>query len=197
MTVNPHEAPPGSVAVSAIDVCDPCKKCKFFGNTIGCASVFKCTPNFREDREQVYYINAEAMQAAGEIIAHQPSIRCAGDAAPTQQPGEHIPFTRDDLLALHKEITDRCRATMEKKNRDYSGASGDTFANFRAGEMLGIPAELGILMRCLDKFQRIRAFVSTGSLAVKNESAMDAVEDVINYMVLIAGMMKEREGSKP
>jgi hypothetical protein len=137
----------------------------------------------RADGESVCFIDAEPTQAEADT--------------PTQQPGETMPFTRDDLLALHKEITDRCRETMEKKNRDYSGASGDTFANFRAGEMLGIPAELGILMRCLDKFQRIRAFVSTGSLAVQNESAMDAVEDVINYMVLIAGMMKEREVGKP
>jgi hypothetical protein len=44
----------------------------------------------------------------------------------------------------------------------------------------------------MDKFQRIRAFVTTGTLAVKDESVQDAVRDVINYMILLAGLIDER-----
>ena len=81
---------------------------------------------------------------------------------------------------------------MEAKNHDYTGGSDDPFANFRATEMLGVPAEIGVLTRCLDKFQRIKSFVSTGTLQVKSESVDDAIEDVINYMVLLKGIIRER-----
>jgi hypothetical protein len=83
---------------------------------------------------------------------------------------------------------------MVSKNRDYRGAGDDPFANFRGSEFLGVDPLLGILMRCMDKFQRIRSFATTGTLAVKSESFEDAVVDVINYMVLAAGMAKERTG---
>jgi hypothetical protein len=81
---------------------------------------------------------------------------------------------------------------MVSKNRDYRGAGDDPFANFRGSEFLGVDPILGILMRCMDKFQRIRSFANTGTLAVKSESFEDAVVDVINYMVLAAGMAQER-----
>ena len=81
---------------------------------------------------------------------------------------------------------------MRAKNHDYSGGTGDPFTNFTAGEILGISGELGILLRSLDKFQRIRAFVETGNLAVKTESVDDAIEDVINYMILLKGLIKHK-----
>lgn len=84
---------------------------------------------------------------------------------------------------------------MVAKNRDYRGATQDPFANFRGSEFLGVDPILGILMRCMDKFQRIRSFATTGTLAVQAESFEDAVVDVINYMVLAAGMAEERVGA--
>lgn len=102
-------------------------------------------------------------------------------------------MTREDLLQLHKDTCSKAFGIMEAKNHDYTGGSPDPFANFRATEMLGIPAELGILARCLDKFQRIKSFVVKGELKVKGESVDDAIEDVINYMVLLKGVIKERQ----
>jgi hypothetical protein len=101
-------------------------------------------------------------------------------------------ITRDQLLKMHDSITDAARNIMEAKNRDYAGGTADVFANFRGALFLGIEPELGLLMRCMDKFQRIRAFVTTGTLAVKDESVQDAVRDVINYMILLAGLIDER-----
>jgi hypothetical protein len=103
-----------------------------------------------------------------------------------------LKLDREDLLNLHTHTTDECRKIMEAKNKDYTGGSEDIFANFRAGEILGIPAELGILLRSLDKFQRIKAFVVNGELAVKDESVNDAIADVINYMILLKGIIHER-----
>lgn len=100
---------------------------------------------------------------------------------------------RERLMALHANLNAEGLAIMGAKNADYSGGTGDPYANFRAAEVLGIPAELGILMRCMDKIQRIRSFVTNGKLQVKSESVRDAIVDVRNCMVLLAGMIEDRE----
>jgi hypothetical protein len=103
-------------------------------------------------------------------------------------------MNRKELLEMHKETCEAARSIMEAKNADYTGGNegDDPFANFRATEMLGIPAELGVLTRCLDKFQRIKSFVKNGTLQVKSESVEDAIQDVINYMILLQGIIRTR-----
>lgn len=103
----------------------------------------------------------------------------------------------DDLLRLHEETCDKCRNIMAAKNADYCGGSGDPFANFRITEVFGIHPVMGIVIRITDKLQRIRAFVNNGEMAVKAESFGDACDDIINYAVLIKGMLKELEDSTP
>lgn len=102
-------------------------------------------------------------------------------------------MNRENLIKLHRDTCEKCLKIMEQKNQDYAGGTGDPFSNFRASEVLGIPAELGILMRSMDKFKRIQTFVKDGSLAVKNESVFDSIEDVINYMVLLKGLIMSRQ----
>jgi len=100
-------------------------------------------------------------------------------------------MTREELLELFEDTIGQCRLIIEAKNKDYSNGA-DPFLNFRSANFLGIAPELGILMRSMDKFQRIRTFVETGKLSVKSESVDDAIHDVINYMLLLKGMVKER-----
>ena len=100
-------------------------------------------------------------------------------------------MTIDELLALHEETCNGARDIMRAKNRDYTAGSADPFANFRASEALGVPGVVSILVRSLDKFQRIRSFVELGSLAVKDESVDDAIQDVVNYMILAQGMLRD------
>jgi hypothetical protein len=80
---------------------------------------------------------------------------------------------------------------MQAKNEDYSGATADPFANFRASTVFGIEPETGILLRTMDKLKRIQSFISKGELSVKGEPVDDAIRDVINYMVLLKGMIVE------
>ena len=104
-------------------------------------------------------------------------------------------MTPDELIKMHEETCEKCRGIMRKKNADYTAGAG-TFANFMAGEVIGVQAELGILMRCIDKFQRIRSFAIQGQLQVQEESVDDSIEDVINYMVLLKGVIRERAAEK-
>ena len=109
---------------------------------------------------------------------------------PYEDDEEPFEFDQAALLRLHSDICEQCRSIMEAKNTDYT-AGGSVFANFDLAETLGIPREMGVLLRVQDKMQRLRSFIDSGTLAVKSESAEDAIMDVINYMVLLAGMLEE------
>lgn len=100
-------------------------------------------------------------------------------------------MTRDELLTLHVGLTEDALEIMRAKNHDYTGGSGDPFLNFRAAEYLGIDARLGLLLRMMDKVQRLRT-AATSTLQVKEETWKDAVLDIINYAVLYAGLSEEK-----
>ena len=105
--------------------------------------------------------------------------------------------TVSQLLELHRETCDGCRATMTAKNADYCGGSGDPYANFRITEVFGIHPVMGIMIRVTDKLQRLRAFITNGELAVKTESFTDACDDIVNYAILIKGMLLEEAAREP
>ena len=82
---------------------------------------------------------------------------------------------------------------MGKKNSDYTGGekATDIFANFKAAKVLDIHPVKGILMRMMDKIQRIQSFTNDRKLQVPNESVDDACEDIINYAILAKAMLTE------
>ena len=98
-------------------------------------------------------------------------------------------MTSDELNQLHHDLCDDARALMAAKNHDYSSGV-DPFHNFRMAKMLGIPTELGVLMRMCDKIARLKTFSEKGVLKVENESYRDAILDIINYAVLFAGIVQ-------
>jgi hypothetical protein len=104
-------------------------------------------------------------------------------------------MTRDELLKFHEEITKEARELMSKKNRDYAGKEGvEPFANFTRVESMGIcKTEQGFMVRLTDKMSRLSSFVHAGKMNVQDESFMDTCVDVINYMVLLAAYLKDKE----
>tara|TARA_R100001510_G_C7656812_1_gene217271 strand:- start:4302 stop:4673 length:372 start_codon:yes stop_codon:yes gene_type:complete len=106
-------------------------------------------------------------------------------------------MTLQELLKLHDETHDKCRKVMEIKNNDYTGGkeATDIFANFKSSQILGVHPVTGILMRIIDKLQRIKTFANDGVLSVPDESVEDACEDIVNYAILAKAMLLEsREG---
>lgn len=93
-----------------------------------------------------------------------------------------------ELHSLHISTCLQARETMEKKNHDYTNGSDSPFSNFEMASMIGIDPRLGLLLRILDKIKRMETFISKGELKVTNESFDDAIEDVINYMILLKGL---------
>jgi hypothetical protein len=53
--------------------------------------------------------------------------------------------------------------------------------------------EQGFMVRLTDKMSRLSSFVRAGKMNVKDESFMDTCVDVINYMVLLAAYLKDKD----
>ena len=103
-------------------------------------------------------------------------------------------MTTEELLNMHKETCETCRDIMRQKNNDYTGGkkSTDPSANFNAASVLGIDPVQGLLLRVIDKIQRIRSFTNDKELKVANESVEDACDDIVNYAILAKAMLKEK-----
>tara|TARA_B100000131_G_scaffold123292_1_gene120434 strand:+ start:2157 stop:2486 length:330 start_codon:yes stop_codon:yes gene_type:complete len=103
-----------------------------------------------------------------------------------------------ELLELHDSTCRECKKIMQTKNSDYTGGkkATDPFANFKSSVVIGIHPVHGLLMRVLDKIQRIRSFVNDKELQVPNESVDDACNDIVNYAILAKAMLRE-EREKP
>ena len=99
----------------------------------------------------------------------------------------------EDVLNIHDSTCSAARAIIEEKNHDYTSGSADPFANFRASQAIGVDPIVGICVRIIDKLPRLRTFAEQGKLKVKNESAADAVSDIINYAILAKGLIVEQQ----
>jgi hypothetical protein len=108
-------------------------------------------------------------------------------------------MTTEELLELHEKTCETCRDIMRQKNNHYTGGktSQDPFANFNAASVLGIDPVQGLLLRVIDKIQRIRSFTNDKELKVANESVEDACDDIVNYAILAKAMLKEQRALKP
>jgi hypothetical protein len=77
---------------------------------------------------------------------------------------------------------------IDKKGADYNRdqqEQGDTLFNLRVAEILGVvnSAEEGILVRLSDKLMRLISLTKPGrEAAVRDESVLDTIADVHNYV---------------
>lgn len=102
-----------------------------------------------------------------------------------------------ELLELHDDTCRECKEIMRTKNSDYTGGKDatDPFANFKSSTVIGIHPVHGLLMRVLDKIQRIRSFVNDRELQVPEESVEDACNDIVNYAILAKAMLREQRST--
>ena len=99
---------------------------------------------------------------------------------------------REILFQLQRDTFKSCEDIIKAKNADYSD-DDDPYSNFRSASLFGVHPATGILLRVMDKIQRIVSFIKKDKLEVKGESFEDACDDIINYMVLIKGFLKDKQ----
>mgnify|MGYP006219463625 CR=1 FL=1 len=87
-------------------------------------------------------------------------------------------------------LLDEMKRINREKRHDYANKK-DVFANFRESEILNVHPVTGILMRVIDKIQRIKTFTNDGELSVPDETVDDACEDIVNYAILAKAMLRQ------
>lgn len=102
-------------------------------------------------------------------------------------------ITPEKLLFLHESLCDEGRDLMTRKNADYKAGSNDPFHNFRMASLLHVDPAIGAMVRMQDKMARLVSFIERGTLAVKAESWHDCIVDLINYSVILHGLLDERK----
>ena len=105
-------------------------------------------------------------------------------------------MNQTELLQEFDVTCTKLRTILEAKNSDYAQSSdgGDPFANFTACEKLDLcHAEVGLLIRMLDKWQRLKTLAKIGKLSVKGESGVDACFDLMGYSFLMLALLKYKE----
>lgn len=101
---------------------------------------------------------------------------------------------KNTYLDLVNREVENIKTVIAAKNADYTGGDDDAFSNFRLCEKIGLGnAETGVLIRMMDKIQRLRSFIAKGELKVKGESAQDAARDIIGYSLIMLGMLEEEQ----
>lgn len=100
----------------------------------------------------------------------------------------------EEVITMLEETTNDLKDTLRRKSSDYTGGetSQDPFANFKATEVLGVDSVIGVMIRLMDKIQRVRSFANDGELKVKDESVDDAFNDIIGYTILAKAMTREK-----
>ena len=101
-------------------------------------------------------------------------------------------------LAFHKEFCEEMMEISERKNHDYAGhGDGNPFANFELVEKMGaLQTEWGFITRMTDKVSRLMTFIKKGVLKVKGEGIRDALMDLANYCILLAGYIERKRQRK-
>jgi hypothetical protein len=113
------------------------------------------------------------------------------------QPEDDLEFLSIDwLIDLHETTCNAAQHTMLRKNHDYTAGSDNVFANFEGSSSFGIHPIMGIILRLTDKLKRIETFVTKGTLKVKGEGVDDAIEDAINYLILIKGLVRKEQANQ-
>lgn len=107
----------------------------------------------------------------------------------------------NEVKQFRQRMFDESMALVEKKGHDYNRAQqagGDTLFNLRVCELLGIvpTVEAGILVRLSDKFMRLISLTAPGvEAAVKDESVLDTVRDIHNYVDYLALEWQKRRNN--
>lgn len=90
-----------------------------------------------------------------------------------------------------QQLLNKCLQLLASKNHDYSETQ-DAFANFKlAAHIAGIPTEQTLLTLLGMKLARLNQLMGKGKHP-KHEAVEDTLMDIINYTLLLRGILQER-----
>jgi len=103
-----------------------------------------------------------------------------------------------EYMEFHEEICNAARELSRNKNNDYADPESRgqdpmrVFGNFMQVQHLNVcQVETGFLVRLSDKFSRLCNLLREGhEHTVKEETVEDTIQDIINYVILLAAYRK-------
>lgn len=99
-------------------------------------------------------------------------------------------MTQKEFLVELKKSYENNIKISERKNSDYA-TSDDAFKNFKACEMIGVPAAVGILVRMTDKLIRVSNLLNQPA-KVNDEKITDTLSDLANYAMILKVYLDDR-----
>jgi len=81
------------------------------------------------------------------------------------------------------DALDELKMLHDAKNHDYATAE-NPYKNLEGVERIGIEAWRGIVIRLMDKFERVEQYCTNGELAIKSEGMEDTFKDIAVYSTL-------------
>lgn len=97
-------------------------------------------------------------------------------------------LTHRDAMAVHFGLVAMGLKRLMGKRVGYSGLE-DPYKNLRSSEIRGVPAWLGVIIRCDDKIARREQYMLTnGETELDDEKWADPLFDNINYIAIEAGL---------
>lgn len=89
----------------------------------------------------------------------------------------------DNVQKEFNDLLDKMQKIMINKGSDY-GDKKTCLANLEAVKDIGISPFVGVVIRLMDKFNRIKTFMVKGHLKVEDESINDTLIDISIYCLL-------------
>lgn len=105
-------------------------------------------------------------------------------------------------MARNKEFDDaldELKMLHDAKNHDYATAE-NPYKNLEGVSRIGIEPWRGIVIRLMDKFERVQQYCINGELAIKSEGMEDILKDIAVYstlaMILFRKMLNEQHAKE-
>ena len=90
------------------------------------------------------------------------------------------------------DALDELKMLHDAKNHDYATAE-NPYKNLEGVERIGIEAWRGIVIRLMDKFERVEQYCTNGELAIKSEGMEDTFKDIAVYSTLAMILFRKEQ----
>ena len=91
------------------------------------------------------------------------------------------------------DVLDELKMLHDAKNHDYA-TEENPYKNLEGVSRIGIEPWRGIVIRLMDKFERVQQYCVNGELAIKSEGMEDTFKDIAVYSTLALILFRKQEG---
>ena len=93
------------------------------------------------------------------------------------------------------DALDELKMSHDAKNHDYA-TDENPYKNLEGVARIGIEPWRGIVIRLMDKFERVEQYCTNGELAIKSEGMEDTFKDIAVYSTLAMILFRKSENLK-